>query len=300
MKHRSVRLVSVAALVLGAFAGTAQAQNAAPPAAPPAAEGAPATEPPPSGPDGAPPAAVAAVAAVGGENYNTRPITLRTGGLKIEGDFVFNMSSDAVGKPIFITPNVYYGVNDQLTIGIAHNPLSEVFPFFGGGLCLTGDSGNCAKFYNNLSLDALYSFMRSAGLEVAGHGGLDFRSLTDPFLVALRLGAQIKFSSGPLGIVADPAVIIGLNDRDINNDLLFIPIRVGFQATNEFNVGLITGLWGAFDGFGDTYQIPLGAGAVFALNPMLDLRATFTFTNLAGQGSSADGRVLTVGAAYRM
>jgi hypothetical protein len=89
-----------------------------------------------------------------------------------------------VGKPIQIVPNLYYGVSSELTVGFAHNTGAEIFrrAALPGGLCLclSGTSGNCAKVYNNFSLDALFSFLRSSTMDLAGHGGLDFRSL-DPF-----------------------------------------------------------------------------------------------------------------------
>lgn len=292
MKHRYVSLVLVAALALGAFVGTAFAQD------PPA--GATTTEPPPMGAEGAPPPATGGAVATGGEDFNNRPITLRAGGIRIDGDLVINMSSGGVFKPVHIVPNLYYGVNDKLTVGLAHNAFSDTWPFIGRGLCITGSSNGCLNAYNNLSLDALFSFMRQPGLEVAGHGGFDINSLEDPFTMQLRLGAQIKFANGPLGIIADPAFTIGLTNRDGNKEGILVPLRVGFQATPELNVGLMTGIAGPVDGFGDFYAIPLGVAGNYALSSQLDLRASFVFPNLAGQDGTGDARILTLGAAFRI
>ena len=60
-------------------------------------------------------------------------------------------------------------------------------------------------------------------------------------------------------------------------------------------------LAGYFDGFGDTYAVPLGIGGVFSLNNQFDLRAQFSFDQLiAANNSGADARTLSFGAAYRM
>src|SRR6478735_4294425 len=100
MTNRTVRFVVCSALgvafVALAGSGSAFAQdNAAPP------------------PEGAPPAAAAggeapppaAAAPAGPAN-----VTLRQGGIGIDGDVAVGMSKGASGKPISIVPNVYYGV----------------------------------------------------------------------------------------------------------------------------------------------------------------------------------------------
>ncbi len=292
MTNRTVRLaVSTAlGLALAALAGSAMAQdNAAP-----AAEGTP-----PAGGEAAAPAATTPPAAAASGGFAT-DVTLHQGGIMIDGDVVIGLSSGSAGKPIQIVPNLYYGVSNELSVGLAHNPGAEIFQTDGRGLCLSGTSGGCAKVYNNLSLDALFSFMRSSTMDLAGHGGLDFISL-DPMFLSLRLGVKGKTMAGPLVIVFDPSLNIGLTKRSAGNkELLQLPVRVGFMATPQLNIGVSIALRGAIDGFGDNYNIPVGVGGTFAINNMLDVRAQFTFDNLAGKGGGADFRTMSVGAAYRM
>jgi hypothetical protein len=294
MTNRSVRfaVVSALGLALGAFSGTALAQD--PPTTP--TEGAPAaTEPPPAGGEGA--VAPAPTASTSGAPL----LTLRQGGIRIDGDIVIGMSSGSAGKPIQIVPNVYYGVNDQLTVGLAHNPGAEIFQTNGRGLCLSGESNGCAKVYNNLSLDALYSFMRSSTMDLAVHGGLDFIFL-DPLWLSLRAGVKGKALAGPLEIVFDPSINVGVTDRSAGNkELLQIPVRLGFYAMPQLNLGVSTGVFGALDGFGDNYVIPLGFGGVFGVNSQLSLRAQFTLDRIAAaSGSGADFRTLSLGAAFAL
>ena len=121
-----------------------------------------------------------------------------------------------------------------------------------------------------------------------------------PFLLSLRLGVKGKAAMGPVAIVFDPALNIGLNNRSANKDVLQLPVRVGFMATAQLNVGLSLALNGPLSGFGDGYAIPMGAGATFIVSNAVDVRAQFAFTNLAGKGGGADGRALSIGAAYHM
>jgi hypothetical protein len=219
------------------------------------------------------------------------------------------MSKDFAGKPIQIVPNLYYGVNNQLTVGVAHNTGAEIFQavnvFGGRGLCLSGESDGCRKVYNNLSLDALFSFMRSSSTDIAAHGGIDFFFVSDPNWTQLRLGVKGKTMAGPVIIVFDPAILIGLNNRDMGNkEAINIPARFGFMVTPQLNLGVSIALGGPFDGFGDNYVVPLGLGGAFAINSQLDVRAQFAFNNLLGNVGDgvgrADARTLSVGAAFRM
>jgi hypothetical protein len=306
MMNRTVRLaVSTAlGLALAGLAGSAMAQdNAAPPA-----EG----TPPAGGEAAAPPAATAPPAAATVASGGATDVTLHQGGIGIDGDVVIGLSKGNAGKPINIVPNLYYGVSNELTVGLAHNPGAEVFQTAGTGLCLSGTSGGCDKVYNNLSLDALFSFMRSSTMDLAAHGGLDFLQLSPDVLLSLRVGVKGKTMAGPLVIVFDPSLNIGLTNRDpVNKEYLQIPVRVGFLATPQLNLGLSVAFIALIDppsGFsvGDLYQVPVGIGGTFAINNMLDVRAQFSLDQLGSAsaqllgGGRADARTLSIGAAYRM
>jgi len=304
MKNRSARLVACSALglALATLTGAGRAL----------AEDTPAEGTPPAEATAPPVAAAPAASSSGGGYLSPTDVTLRQGAISIDGDVVINLSSGAVGKPVQIVPNLYYGVNDALTIGFAQNPGAEIFQTTGSGLCITGSSNGCDHFYNNFSLDGLYSFMRSSTMDLAGHGGVDFGSL-DPFQLSLRAGVKGKLMAGPVMLVFDPFISFGLNDRsgaDANKEVVALPLRVGIMATPQLNIGASIGFIGPLDGFGDAYSLPLGVGATFAVSNMVDVRAQFTLTDLTGHstgsgatgasGGAADGRAISVGAAYRM
>ena len=293
MKNRTVRSAVCSALgfalVASSGSGRALAQdNAGPAEAAPRAGGDAAPLPPPAASVTAPISATEA--------------TLHQGAVSVDGDLVVGFSKGNAWKPIQIIPNLYYGVSNELTAGFANNTNAEIFQAVsapgGRGLCLSGSSNGCAHVYNSFSLDALFSFMRSSRLDLAAHGGVDF--VLDPFLLSLRLGVKGKAGIGPLAIVFDPSLNIGLIKRYENKEYLQVPVRIGLIVASRLNIGVSAALNGQLDGFGDAYQIPLGAGATFALNGAVDVRAQFAFDNLAGKNGGADFRTLSIGAAYHM
>jgi hypothetical protein len=238
-------------------------------------------------------------------DYNARPLTLSKGMLGIHADIVSNLSSGKGGKPVNIAPNLYYGVTDQLTIGVAENPEAEFLPV-GYGLCLGGTYCN-NKFFNNVSGDLLFSLARAPTMELVFHGGIDLAPLS-PFTVSGRGGVLMKFiASGPIAIMADPSVSAGITGRGPptnNREYLNVPIRVGYQAAPQANVGLIADINGALDPpmgtFFDGFSIPVGLNGWLTPNEKLDIGANFTFLNLAGRGGGLAGRTLALSANYRL
>ena len=186
--------------------------------------------------------------------------TLHQGAISVDGDVVIGLSKGNAWKPIQVIPNLYYGVSNELTAGFANNTNAEIFQAVsapgGRGLCLSGSSNGCAHVYNSFSLDALFSFMRSSRLDLAAHGGVDF--VLDPFLLSLRLGVKGKAGIGPLAIVFDPSLNIGLIKRYENKEYLQVPLRIGLMATQQLNVGVSVALNGQLDGFGEQLPDPAG------------------------------------------
>jgi hypothetical protein len=222
-------------------------------------------------------------------DYNARPLTLAKGMVGITGALIVDISANKWGKPIWLLPQLYYGVSDQLTVGITGNPRAEFFPTQ-GGLCLSssGYCGGKVVIPNNVSFDLLFSFNRTAMMEIAFHGGIDFRAI-DPFVASGRGGLLIKVRVNELvAIMADPSVTAGITKRGAppsgvnNQEFLSVPIRVGFQFHPQINAGLITGVSGWLSGFADSYQVPIGLSALAALNEKIDAAVNLTFPTVVG------------------
>jgi hypothetical protein len=225
--------------------------------------------------------------------YNDRPLTLAKGMLEIGGDTVrINLSSDAVAKPIAFLPSIYYGVNDKLSVGIAH-PVN--------GICISGEENGCAKVYNDVAIDALYGLMTKGTFLLTAHGGIPISSLSDPFVMGINLGVLGQLTVSKLAILFDPRITVGITERDAGNkQFIGVPVWFRYQVNPQLNPYLYTGIFGPTESFGDFYAIPIGVGVLYAVNNRLDVGGEFQFPNLAGKGSTADGRVLYVRVALRI
>jgi hypothetical protein len=236
-------------------------------------------------------------------NYNARPLTLSSGMLGIHGDIISDLSTGKGGKPVWISPNFYYGVSDRFTIGIAENPDAEFLPV-GGGICLAGSYCN-NKILNNTSVDALLSLARAPTMEIALHFGADILPFS-PFTLDVRGGALMKFAvTGPLALLADPSVSVWVVNRGGGNtEFLNVPVRLGFQVNEQMNAGLVTGVNGYLSGFADNFAIPVGLGLLLTPNEKLDFGASFTLSNAAGHHAAGFGaftqRFLAITANYRI
>lgn len=221
-----------------------------------------------------------------------RPITLGGGMIQIALPVAASLSADQVGKPIGVAPDIYYGVTDDLMVGLTHS----------GGLCLTGKSNGCGKVYNDVGVDAVYRFI-AGDLELGAHVGVPVLQLSDPFLLGLRVGVIGRWVglNNKLGILFDPGIQLGLTKRDAGNkEVLYVPLQIAFQATSALAVGVTTAFGGPLDGIGDAYAGSLGVMSLFHINAMLDAFAQFTFDNLYGKGGGADARTLVLGANIRL
>ena len=213
-----------------------------------------------------------------------RPLTLAAGMLEIRGDTLrVGLSSNdnvSVGDPVVIAPDLFYGIDEKFTVGVVHH-FGLLQP---AGFCISGDL--CGKTYNAIGLEAQYSLMRGGNFQVAGRGGLSFPQFSDDFVGGLTLGLSTRIRGGSIALLIEPTLYVGAINRDLAPDVLFLPVALQYQLNGQTMVYLSSGVNGPLDGdvgFGDSYQIPAGLGANFAVNNRLDFGAEFNFANVAGK-----------------
>jgi hypothetical protein len=229
------------------------------------------------------------------------PLVLDAGRWEIRVPVAIGMSSGAGGKPISLPVDVYYGLNERLTLGLSHSygVVQAVLPYRPGlGICLSNEDF-CPKVYDNIGLDAIFQFLPGV-IQLAGHGGLDLLSF-DPMMLSLRLGVLFQAPLGTnVAIMADPRIWIALTERDFNDEALWLPLAVQFWVNPQFRISARTNLGGPLDGFSDAYFGALGAFAGFGFTEMIEGFVSFDFTNLYGKNGSADFRALVLGANFRL
>ena len=241
-------------------------------------------------------------------------LTLGTGHLVIAGSTLnIDLSKGAVGKPVSLAPSVWYGVNEQLTLGVTHDGGTTQWtprPATGAGICISGKSNGCPKVYNNVGVDAIFGL--SAGkLTAAVHPGLDARSI-DPLVMNLRLGLLGRYELGEkLALVFDPRIGIGLNKRKGvsdgmggtvggNKEYIDVPAWVWLTVSPKLGLYGSIGLQGQLSGFSDTFAVPLGAGATFAVSEKVAVGGDFYFNNLIGKGHTVDARQLGIRVSFAL
>jgi hypothetical protein len=200
-----------------------------------------------------------------------------------------NLSDGLAGQPISLAPDLHYSVTDTFQLGLLHTgPMGwQARP--GVGLCLTGEDNGCPDVYDNVGFDAMYGLVFGKA-HLSAHASL-FLDSFDPTTANLALGfvGKLHFSD-KAALFFDPKIAIALNDRDTQDDAVYIPFELGFQAAPKTSLKLLTGVLGRLSDFGDSYEIPVGIGVVQNLSKHFDLGARFSFDNLLGAELAGVGR----------
>lgn len=288
MRKQTTALVSV---VLGATLSTARADDTESGAAPPAAM------------DPAPTASAAGV----------ERLTLPKGRLVLDAALTINLSDGAVGKPISISPDLWYGVDDKLTVGLVHTAAGSTgfLGGVGGSLCLSGSDNGCADVYNNVGLEARYELKPGTPeLSWVLDGGV-YALATDPFTLAVKLGAIGRWHKDKLAVEASPNLFIGVTERTsggeggttevtTNGETLYLPVTGIYTVAPKIAVAAQLGLVLPFEETGDTYRVPLSLGAHYTVDESIVANVAFSLPALigGGEGTGADARVLTIGGTY--
>ena len=224
-----------------------------------------------------------------------RPIQLPEGMLQVRGDVGIDLSTGIAGKRIIVAPSAHYGVTKDLQLGLEHGNASG-----GQSLCF----GSFCDVYNGFSVDGKYWLVRNEGFSLSAHLALPVSQLSPNFFLSARAGVYIWwYATENFALWADPALVIGIIGRDKGNkEVLDIPIRAAYNVTPELALYAETGFTTPLEFFGDLFRIPLGVGALYAINHKIDVGGQFTFTQLLGGSlvaTGVDGRYLGAFANFR-
>lgn len=249
----------------------------------------------------------AAAAAAGGEGGDQ--LTLQKGRGVLNAYLGIGLSSGATGKPISLSPDIWYGVTDEITVGLVHSAVGTT-GFLGGvgqSLCLTGTGSLCPDLYRNVGAEARYKLKASA-FALAVDGGIYALQIQDPMLLDLKVGAIGRWHQGPLAIEASPNLLVGLTNRSVNTggidvttnpDVLSVPGTALYTLNPMITVAAQIGLVLPLENTGDSYTLPLSVGAFYKVNGDLNVSLAFSLPRLiAGSGGGTDTRSLTLGGSY--
>jgi opacity protein-like surface antigen len=239
---------------------------------------------------------------------------LPKGQLFIDAFFTMDLSINVAGQGISLSPDIWYGITDDITVGLVHSTVGET-GFLGGigdSLCFSGKTGECASFYNNVGADLRYRLKAPWSVDA----GLFIDSFSPDFDLGVKLGIDGRWRFGKIGLEIQPNLFIELTNRESgadksatspeepgNEEALRIPVTGSFTVIPKLDVYLQTGLDLPFDRAGDFFAIPLSIGARYAVTPKLSLGLAFTLTQLVGGSAldtGADFRVIQLGGSYAL
>src|SRR5260370_2851149 len=131
----------------------------------------------------------------------------------------FKLAEDGVGKPSFLAPAAYYGVDDLISVGVTHSL----------GFCLRG-CGNLNR-YSDVAAEAVFLLSGpKSPTQFALVGGLNFSNF-NPLMAGLYYGLDGRLVLGPLALTFKPRVYVGIINR--NSGIAFAGQFSGFSYGTE-------------------------------------------------------------------
>jgi hypothetical protein len=230
-------------------------------------------------------------------------------------------SESEIAKPISIAPDLWYGVDDKLTIGLVHSDIgdSTFIGAVGEGICLSGKDNGCGHVYNNVAFHVRYGLAKGANA-LALDGGVSLISLSDPFQAALNVGLVGRYHAGKLAFEYSPRIFAHLNNRgdvddgttqiEVADDFFNVSGTLIYSVSEKATFMAQLGVSLPFEHTGDFgLLLPLSVGTNIKINPKFDLLVAFSLPFFLSKntvdddgnlkyGVDTDERSLTVGGSY--
>lgn len=238
-------------------------------------------------------------------------MTLPEGRGLVQAFIQMSLSSDLVLKPVSLSPDVWYGLTDDLSLGLAHSAAGTggLYGGVGTSLCLTGKDdppvpGDCGDVYSNVALLGRYSLL-DTGVGLAAQGGLVIGAL-DPLTLSVQLGVAGRWEMAPIAVVFHPTIQIGVTERESeiegetgNTEVITLPVAVMYDVMPELSVGLQTGVSLLLEDVGNTWVVPVSLGGRYLVTPAIFAELVFSLPAVV-QGAETeagafDTRTLTLG-----
>jgi hypothetical protein len=280
--HRTRTWILTTSLVVGAASAAFADDTMTPPAAAPAAPSA-----------------------------TTQQLTIPKGGFVVDAFLVMNLSSGEALKPVSVSPDIWYGVTDDLTIGLVHSSVGSI-GFVGEpgtSVCVTGTSNGCGGVYDNVGADVRYRLKSPWSID----GGLFVYNIADSAQLALKLGVSGRWKFGKLALEVQPSLLFYLTNRSSGGvdpttmivtspatETLLVPVTATYAVAPKIELGVQTGVTLPFSDTSDSYSVPLSLLGRYQVNAKLSLGLAFSLFELISANSGVDARSLSLGGSYAL
>jgi hypothetical protein len=218
-------------------------------------------------------------------------LTLPVGKISVGLTVTASLMEDAIFEPASVSPDIWYGVMDNLTIGLAHSSYGHTgfVGVPGTSLCVTGEEKGCAKLYSNGLLEGRYQFLNDGTMALAGQVGLGTLAIDPDVLLHAKVGLMARFHAGSMLMIdVNPNVFIGITERDFNKEVLNLPVSLMVMAAPNVSIMLQTGVTSTFEDFGENYHVPVSLGAMFWVTPQIGIAAAFTAGSVLDDNDALD------------
>lgn len=227
-----------------------------------------------------------------------RPLVLARGELEARLVLDAGLPRSEIGRPLSISPDVWYGVTERLTIGLIHSAAAVDVVDARASFCLRGDFTTCDRAYRGSGLDARWLW-RDGPLSVAPRARLLLREV-DPIKPAIAIGALARWSRGAFAVTSDPYLRLGIANRNRGNRAaLVVPIWLAAQPFARATIALHTGWDGELATWRDGWHVPFALEAVVRVTAHLDIGFSAGFPQLIGPQNTEKERAMTLSVAYR-
>lgn len=227
-----------------------------------------------------------------------RPIVLARGELDARLVFGAGLPRSGLAHPLSLSPDLYYGITDRLTLGLIHSAASMDLVDARASLCLRGDFTTCDHAYRGSGLDARWLW-REGPISVAPRARLLLRDV-DPMKPAITIGALARWNRGAFAITSDPYLRLGIANRDRGNRAaLVVPIWLAAEVFARATLALHTGWDSELATWRDGWHAPMALEILVRATSQLDIGFSAGFPQAIGPQNNEKERVMTLSVAYR-
>jgi len=211
--------------------------------------------------------ATASLARADSTDLVTRSLVLERNQIHAQLTLEYALTERSVGTPVAIAPDAWFGVTNEITVGVIHSSPSVDRIDARSTFCVRQSALSCDGIYQGSGVDVRYR--ASAG--VVPRLRFLIRD-TDPFKPAMTVGALARWSRGRFAITTDPFLRFGLANTEKGNRAAFsLPLWLGVQPTCRWLIEFHTGAEGDFAVFTDGWHMPAALKVTARATEQIDI-----------------------------
>lgn len=221
-----------------------------------------------------------------------RPLTLDAGALDVQLTASINSDQVAIGRPVSLAPDAWFGVSPRWTVGIIHSDPSLDQIATTGSLCVRQSQlGACEHLYQGSGIDVRYGAL-DGELAIAPRLRAVVRDIA-PFKPAVTLGAAMRWTHGRFAIASDPYLRLPLANHDRGNRAaIALPLWFAAQPAVGWMIAFRTGFASDLVVLRDGGHVPVAFDAAVRVTEDIDGGVEVGWGSLLGPQQEA--RTVTV------